>query len=292
VYNKWDVSSYSQDKLEVAGTFPFIVRNGIELYYAFGDCTTTGPVSGVYTHPITGLNAGNLPSRVFHVENTGGETDFYYDVVGCKTQALNLGFVTGTQPTPLTARLSYLGCKIIDSVANTNPAVTQTSVPPALPVQTNKFPFTVPATSYITWDDTDVAEFISWNYIMSNALIPRWTNPVGLDEYLKNERRWAQYIHEMGKRRHIMTMVVYQKNQSIWNSMMDQLKKTFVMKFSRDSTNDDDYIKITANNTHPQAYEIKKPTAGDIAIYAITLYPTTVTVEVKDDLSIAYYEVA
>ena len=92
--------------------------------------------------------------------------------------------------------------------------------------------------------------------------------------------------------RHGITLTVIQKNQAFWNVMMDALKKTFVIKFSRDATNDDDYIKLTATNSLVQGHEVMQPIAGIPAQYVIGLMPTSVAVEVKDDLGIAYYEVA
>lgn len=291
VYSSWDVSALDQSRLEVRGDFPFVVKNGIELYYAFGACTTTG--SDPYTHAITGLNAGTLPSRDFHVENTGGTDDFYYDVTGVKTAALRMTCGAGESASNLSARLSYIGCKIVDSVADTNPAVVQSNTVPALPTMANDFPFRFgPSANYITWNNVDIAEILSWDYSMVNGLLPQWTNPVGLDEYGEKERRWAQYIHELGVRRHAMSMVIEQKRQTIWNDLMDALKRTFVIKFSRDATNDDDYIQLTASNSIPKAYKINQPTAGAKARYLITFQPTSVAVEVKDDLTIAYYEVS
>lgn len=298
VYSSWDASVLVQDKAEVMGNFPFTVRNGIELYYAFGKCSTTGE-SAPYTHAITGLNAGQMPSRDFHVENRGGTDDLIYDVVGVKTAGLNLQAGIGTRARLLEGRLSYVGCKIVCDDADTNPAVQQSTTPPALPVQTNKFPFRLgPSANMVTWDDSDIAELLHWGYTESNTLQPRWTSantsgPAsdGLDEYGKNERRWAQFVHELGERFHVVNLLVVQKSKRFWDALMDAVAKTLVTKFSRDTTNDDDYIKLTCSNSYVQAHPVPHPTAGDEATFAVNIVPTTTTVEVKDDLAKSYYEV-
>lgn len=289
IYSSWDVSSLSQDKLEVAGDFEFTVKNGIELYYALGACsTTTG--SAPFTHTITGINSGSLPSRTFHAEFDGGAQGFFYDVQGIKTSALMLTCGVGERAGNLTARVSYIGCKLVDSVADTNPAVEQTGVIPALPATANNVPFRMgPSASNVQWDSTDVVSLMHFNYTVTNLLMPRWENPNGNDEYGKLEKRWAQHIHELGVRRHRMMLSLYQVDQDLWNDFMDQLSKSFVIKFERGAN---DYIQLTAANSKLQAHLITQPVPGVKPLYIIVIQPTTVAIEVKDAIGIAAYEVS
>lgn len=288
-YAKWDVSSLEQDKIVIEGQIPFTVKNGVELYYAFGDCTTT--TSGTpWTHAITGLDSGDLPSRSWHGKTAGGTTDLDFDVSGVKTAALTLTCGTGSNASNLMAQLSYIGSTYIDSAtADTNPAVAQTTAP-VLPPVLNNTPFRMgPSAANITWDSVNFTELLHVSYTMTNLIHPVHTNQDGLDQYGKPKKRWAEFVHELGVRRHRFLFTVYQKNQAILNDLLDQLNAPFIIKWERDTN---DYIQLTATNTEPLGHEMMYAVPGTKALYVIPVQPESVAVEVVDTLDIDYYEVS
>lgn len=293
IYSSYDVSSLEQTKIVVEGQIPFTMKNGIELYYAFGVCSTTTANGAPYTHAITGIDASaDLPSRSWHGKTAGGTTDLNFDVSGMKTAALSLTSGIGARSSNLMAQLSYVGSTYIDSVAGddlSNAAVAQTTAP-VLPPTANNTPYRMgPAAANITWDNTNFTELLHVNYTMTNLLQPRFTNQDGTDDYGITKSRWAQFVHELGVRRHRFLFTVIQKKQQLLESLLDQLNKGFVIKWER-GTND--YIQLTASNTELLGHEMAYAVPGTKALYIVPVQPKSVAVEVKDAIPIAYYEVS
>ncbi len=68
------------------------------LEQVYGQLATTGPVSGIYTHTITGTEPSEgavLPSRTYHKQTSGLTTDFILDISGCYVEEVNFGYVAG-----------------------------------------------------------------------------------------------------------------------------------------------------------------------------------------------------
>ena len=291
VYSTYDVLSLEQDKIMLEGQIPFVVKNGIELYYALGLCTTTTSGSP-WTHAITGNNtATDLPSRTFHGKTAGGDTDLDFDATGIKTAALSLTSGVGARASNLIAQLSWVGSTYIDSaIADTNPAVPQTTAP-VLPPTKNDTPFRMgPAASNITWDGTNFTELLHINYTTTNLVKAVHTNQDGTDQYGKKKSRWAEFVHELGVRRHRLLFTVYQKKQKLLEDLLDQIADSdFIVKWERGAN---DYIQVTGTGSMPLGHETAYAVPGVKALYIVPAQPTSVTVEVKDAIGIAHYEVS
>ena len=96
-----EVHSIDLIQKKFAGPVMYRVQGGDFFLSAFGSLSTTGPVSGVYTHTFTTGNS--LPSYTLYHQKIGrgGESDIIHETTGCKTNEFALtcsegGFLEAT----------------------------------------------------------------------------------------------------------------------------------------------------------------------------------------------------
>lgn len=287
VYSSWDMDSQGQGALTIPHSFNFYLVNGIELYYALGDCTNSAP--SYKQHICEGIDSGHLPTRTFHYEAKGGGTDVLLDFTGRKTVALTLtcrleGFLTA-EVTTVGARGASGGKNAIYGVGcgTASEDAVEYSNAPIFPPTANVEQYMMNADYACTWD-TDAQNALKELKIMvATPCETIWDNTETVDEYGIAQKRWPLSNWEKGKRIIAASWIVEQDDPVAFEDMLDAVtNKSLDITWER-GTNDN--ILFELDQCQITTHKIQMPWVKSSGLYEILILPETMKATVQDTIN-------
>lgn len=262
---------------DLRGSVPFILDDGRMLGYAMGGSSTTGPVTGVYTHTLSGYD--QVPNSLRMESQWYNGTNYFvrrYTGVVCERFTLS-----SAEEEVCKMSMDVVASRAIKSTANKSTITCPTNTPFIFHHGTCDF-----------WGST-VARVTDWSLTHTRALALRRyiteayaAGDIGqIYEVNAGIRDWELSA----------TVVAIDDNTSgsysstdAWDELLSPTSGGFDIELLLERTADEDQIKITSTDCvlrtapHPNTMGEDSPVTMDIV-------PQKVTIEIKDALTGASY---
>lgn len=239
--------------LDFSPSIEFRPLTGEFLKYVFGKVTNSGSAAP-YTHTIEVGN--NLPSLTVEAARIGASS-LAERAVGLLVQGCDIGF----EPDGVVTVSWDTVAKNVSKVEPyTDPVIT---IPSKEPFKYTDTKLTIGSTVY--------AEVSSGTITISNGLQPL---PRASDGTLMG--------FALAECEYEASFDLFFKDSSLMADFLNKTRRTVTVEFIRDPAND--YIKFTFGNA-VIAWEGEIPFDASELMQTVTIYPETVTVEVKDDIA-------
>ena len=266
------------------GMLGITVQNGVICWLAMGKSTTTddAPAATYNTHAIAPTTDGSLlPSVVFQHEEKGGATNEEYQFQGVKFDSLVLSHdMSQGAPNVLLAKAEIMAGYAMD------PTFAMTA-DPALPPTANTQPFMSLTRSWdINGTPVSLDGLQSVDISIINAIEPLYAHSYDTGVYTG---QWPYAFGEAARKMYRVDMILAKNTieRALWTELIAASNtKDASFKWARHATND--YIKVTVLDCQVAVHEIKTPPNNEDLV-AVELIPTSMTVEVVDQLEGASY---
>jgi len=274
--------------MDCIGAGSLVIQNGIPIFLVMGKSSSTGPVSGVYTHTITPTTDGSAnPSFTWHHERTGTGTDWVVQFTGCKIASLSL--ICSNNGRYLIGATNIMAGKAVDPNLDGTNALLDTD--PALPPTATTDPYKFAGMTR-TWDygsaNTALNGLIEMELNISPDLesihTANWTAGVWTGQ-------WPYKIIEGARQKYEMTIQYVPESDDLWDeSVALSNTKELYFKWTK-STND--YIALTLTNCQIISHPIVTPDQSlgteDIGAVEVQIIPQSVSFTVVDSIAGGYY---
>ena len=259
---------------ELRGMITIMLQNGVPIMLAMGKSSTAG--AGPYTHTITPYTDGTqLPSVVWHHEESGTGTAEEYQFQGCKVDSLVLSHDMGG-PDMLMGKMEIMAGKAVD------PAFTLTN-DPALPATAETDPF-VNLTR--TWDygsGNDALDGLhSVDISIVNALTPMYAPSYDTGTYTGY---WPYMLKEASRKQYkiVISMHPDTVERKLWDELLARSNtKEMHFKWTRSAT---DYIAVTCTDCQILKHDIVTDEGSKLKLLNVEIEPRALSFSVVDSIA-------
>ena len=256
--------TYFAGKAKVEGTLTFDLVHGIPIFLGMGACSNND-AGTPKVHTITGAGATtDLPSFFLQSKmNKSDVSDFARNVYGCKVDQLD---ISGKINEPVKCTMKITASKITSGTPFANA--------PTLPTNSATTPFKFKA-STATYNSTEQAVLVSFRFSVRNSLNQVWT-------HRSSDSEWIEFLDEADERSYNVSLGFIASEHAIFDDVLTQTKRTFVLELVRTADSDD--ITITCSNCLPTVSKYPIPNVKDKIMVAVVLNPQTVSITVNDSI--------